>query len=133
MNQLSERQMDQHVRILGWLYIVVNALFLLLGLCGLLFFVSIGGIAAAEGDATALAVLSTIGLISLGFFALLALPGMVAGYGLLKRERWGQILALILGILSLFNAPVGTLLGIYTLFVLLQNTADPYFAAQEAA
>jgi hypothetical protein len=133
MNQLSERDMHQHVSILGWLYIIVNSIFLLLGLCGLLFFVGVGSIAAAEGDTTAFGVLGIIGIVALAFFAVLALPGILAGYGLLKRERWGQILALIVGFLSLFNLPIGTVIGIYTLFVLLQNAADPYFAAQEAA
>jgi len=133
MNQLSERDMHQHVSILGWLYIIVNAIFLLLGLCGLLFFVGVGSIAAAEGDPTAFGVLGIIGVVALAFFAVLALPGILAGYGLLKRERWGQILALIVGVMSLFNLPIGTAIGIYTLFVLLQNAADPYFAAPEAA
>jgi len=133
MDQLSEREMHQHVTILGWLYIVANAIVLLIGLCGLLFFVSIGAIGAANGDLVALGVLSAIGMVALLFFGVLALPGILAGYGLLKRKQWGQILALIVGILGVFNVPIGTLIGIYTLFVLLQNTAEPYFASQEPA
>jgi hypothetical protein len=35
----------------------------------------------------------------------------------------------VLGFFSLFNFPVGTLIGAYTLFVLLQNSATAYFAA----
>jgi len=133
MDQLSEREMHQHVTILGWLYIVANAIVLLIGLCGLLFFVSIGAIGAANGDLVALGVLSAIGMVALLFFGVLALPGILAGYGLLKRKQWGQILALIVGILGVFNVPIGTLIGIYTLFVLLQNAAEPYFASQEPA
>ena len=133
MDQLSEREMHQHVTILGWLYIVANAIVLLIGLCGLLFFVSIGAIGAANDDLVAFGVLSTIGMVALLFFGVLALPGILAGYGLLKRKQWGQILALIVGILGVFNVPIGTLIGIYTLFVLLQNAAEPYFASQEPA
>jgi len=133
MNQFSEREMDQHVTILGWLYVVTNAIFLLIGLCGLLFFVGIGSLAAFEGDPTALGVLTIIGVVALILFAVLSLPGILAGYGLLKRRQWGRILALIMGILNLFNVPIGTLLGAYTLFVLLQNAAEPYFASREAA
>ena len=132
MDQLNEREMDQHVTILGWLYVVTNAIFLLIGLCGLLFFVSIGSLAAVEGDPTALGVLSIIGLVALVLFAVLSLPGILAGYGLLKRRSWGRILAIIMGILNLFNVPIGTILGVYTLFVLLQNSAEPYFSSQEA-
>ncbi len=133
MNQLSERDMHQHVTILGWLHIVANALLLLLGLCGLLFFVVIGFAVAVDGDAVALPILGTVGLVSVLFFAVLALPGILAGYGLLKGQRWGQILAIVVGFLELFNFPLGTALGIYTLFVLLQNAADPYFKGEEAA
>jgi hypothetical protein len=122
-----------HVPIVGWLNIVANGLFLLLGLCGFLFFAGLGVFAAADsGDAVALPILGLIGTIGLLFFGLLALPGMLAGYGLLKRKKWGQILGIIDGILSLINFPVGTALGAYTLFVLFQNSASDYFEGQEA-
>lgn len=131
MNQFDERELHQHVVIVAWLNIAVNALFLLLGLCAFLTFAGIGAIAASYGDPTALAVLSIIGTASLVFFAALTVPWLVAGYGLLRRARWGQILGIVLGFLSLFNFPVGTIIGAYTLFVLLQNSATAYFAAAE--
>jgi hypothetical protein len=133
VNQLSERDMHQHVTIVGWLHIVANALFLLLGLCGFLFFFGIGFAVAVDGDAVAFPILGTIGLVAALFFAALSLPGILAGYGLLKRQRWGQVLAIVVGFLSLFNFPLGTALGVYTLFVLLQNAADPYFSSQETS
>jgi hypothetical protein len=132
MNQFDERELHQHVVVVAWLNIAVNALFLLLGLCTFLFFAGIGAIAASNGHPTALAVLSIIGTASLVFFAVLTVPWLVAGYGLLHRARWGQILGIVLGFLSLFNFPVGTIVGAYTLFVLLQNSATTYFAAAES-
>jgi hypothetical protein len=117
---------------LGWLNIAVNAMLLALGLCGLVFFVGIGFIPFVDtGDAVALGILSLIGTIGLLFFGVLALPGILAGYGLLKRKKWGQILAIIVGFLSLFNFPIGTIIGAYALFVLLQNSANEYFAGEE--
>lgn len=104
MNQLNERDMDQHVTILGWLYIISNAIVLPIGLCGLLFFVGIG---FATGDPTAFGILGTIGMVSMLFFAALALPGLLAGYGLLKRKKWGYFLGIIVGFLNLINFPVG--------------------------
>jgi hypothetical protein len=58
----------------------------------------------------------------------LALPGLAAGYRLLKRQAWGRILALVVGFLDLVNFPVSTAIGIYTLWVLLQDSAATYFA-----
>lgn len=130
MNQLNERDMDQHVTILGWLYIVSNAILLPIGLCGLLFFVGIGFVSA---DPTAFSVLGIIGMVSVLFFTALALPGLLTGYGLLKRKKWGYILGIVMGFLNLVNLPVGTAIGIYTLFVLFQDSASGYFEGQEPA
>src|SRR5207245_10130418 len=48
-----------------------------------------------------------------------ALLGFAAGWGLLRREGWARIVALIGAFLALFHPPFGTALGIYTLWVLL--------------
>lgn len=45
----------------------------------------------------------------------------VTGYALLNRASWGRILAIVAGILALFKFPLGTALGIYTLWVLLPS------------
>ncbi|MGO8793624.1 MAG: hypothetical protein ACLQLC_02280 [Candidatus Sulfotelmatobacter sp.] len=45
--------------------------------------------------------------------------GFLAGWGLMQREPWARVLALVLGFISLFNIPLGTVVGIYTLWVLL--------------
>lgn len=133
MNQLSEKELHMHVQIAGWLNIIANSIFLLLGICGFVFFAGLGVFAAADsGDAMALLILGLVGTVGLVFFAVLALPGVLAGYGLLKRKKWGQILGIVVGILSLVNIPVGTALGAYTLFILFQDSANDYFDGQEA-
>jgi hypothetical protein len=47
---------------------------------------------------------------------------------LLRRKNWGRILAIIVGVLDLANFPIGTAIGIYSLWVLLQDGASAYFA-----
>lgn len=133
MNQLDEKDLELHVPLLGWINIVSSSIYLLLGVCGFLFFTGIGLIPAAEGNPVGLYILGILGTLGLLFFGVLALPGLLAGYGLLKRQRWGQILGMVIGVLDLISFPVGTAIGIYTLFVLLQNSATDYFAAQEPA
>jgi predicted nucleic acid-binding Zn ribbon protein len=64
-------------------------------------------------------------MVSLGSITLLkAGAGFFAGWGLLRREPWARILALIVGFLALLNLPLGTALGIYTLWVLLPAQSD---------
>jgi len=53
-----------------------------------------------------------------------AVVGMLAGWGLLNYRPWARVLALILGIISLLHFPLGTALGIYTLWVLLPAESE---------
>ena len=55
--------------------------------------------------------------------------GFFAGWGLLQRESWARILALVVGFLALLNVPLGTALGIYTLWVLLPGQSDQEYRA----
>ena len=134
MNEYKERDLDTHVKVLGWLYILSSALMLVMGFLGLLFFAGIGLLSAIEStEPEAFAILTILGTLGLIFFGLLSLPGLAAGYGLLKHKSWGRILALIVGIFKIFNFPLGTALAIYTFWVLIQDDANAYFAVPKAA
>jgi hypothetical protein len=125
MNQLNQTQLQQHVTILGWVLIVGHALFLLIGL---FVFLLLGGIGAVSGDRQAVVVLSMVGTFVAGLLAVLGLPGIVAGFGLLRRQQWARYLAIVVGIFNLVNFPIGTIVGAYTLWVLFQESATAYFA-----
>ena len=59
-------------------------------------------------------VIATMTVVSAGL-------AFATGYALLNRKSWGRVVALIAGILALFKFPLGTALGIYTLWVLLPS------------
>ncbi len=63
--------------------------------------------------------------------------GFLAGWGLLHREPWARVVTLVLGFISLFHIPIGTAVGVYTLWVLLpaqsQQEYDALVAARPAA
>lgn len=126
LNSLTEQDLPQHVTVLGWLHIGSNILLLLIGAFVFFLLTAIGVI---SGDQEATTILGTVGTFIGLFMAVLAIPGMIAGYGLLKRKNWGRVLGIIVGIFSLMNFPLGTAIGIYTLYVLLQEEAPAYFAA----
>lgn len=130
MNFLNEHQLKLHVTILGWLYIVGNAIFLLIGA---FVFILLAGIGVASGDSQAMAILSVVGTVVGVLLAVLAIPGLVAGYGLLARKAWGRVLAIVVGILGLINFPIGTAIGVYALLVLLQEGATDYFMPAKPA
>ena len=115
--------MQQHLTILGVLYIALSAIGLLVAV--LVLFGVVGG-GLLSGDAQAIAVTSTVGIILTAVIALVCLPGLIGGWGLLRRASWARVLVLILGCINLLNFTFGTALGIYTLWVLtrpeVQNT-----------
>jgi hypothetical protein len=65
------------------------------------------------------------GFLSRGVFSagvVLAMFGvlhLVLAWGLFERESWARVLGLVMGFLALLRFPLGTALGIYTLWVLL--------------
>ena len=60
----------------------------------------------------------------IGFFTLVY-AGLAAftGWSLLNRKPWGRTLAIVAGVMALFKFPMGTALGIYTLWVLAPRQA----------
>jgi hypothetical protein len=123
--------MATHVKVLAVLYLVFSGLFLL---SALLLLVFLGGAATIVGTAApseeAAIAIPIIGLtgIALGVFLLaLALPGLIAGWGLLNFRPWARILTIVLSAINLLNVPVGTVLGLYGLWVLLSKDTEPLF------
>ena len=60
-------------------------------------------------------------------FLVLAALRFVTGWSLLKLQPWGRTFALVMAFTALIHPPLGTALGVYTLFVLLPDAAgDEY-------
>ncbi len=116
-----------HVRVLAILWIALSALRLLRGVGGLAVarMVRFSGDAWLEGWNWPVPhfvnhILSVIGVGLL----VLAIAGLIAGWGLLERRPWARTLAIVLAVISLFNPILGTALGIYTLWVLVRANAE---------
>ncbi|WP_436515874.1 hypothetical protein [Ekhidna sp. To15] len=50
-----------------------------------------------------------------------ALPSIIAGIGLLQKRNWGIVIALIAGCVSIFSFPFGTAVGVYSIYVFVEN------------
>jgi hypothetical protein len=99
---MNARDVQQHVTILGWLYVIGHALFLTVGA---LLFILLAGIGLAVDDPEARLVLPVVGGAVGALLILLGLPGLIAGYGLVTAKPWARVLALVIGILNLVNVP----------------------------
>lgn len=74
--------------------------------------------------------LSVIAILLLAKAAL----GFLAGWGLLQSEKWARVLALVMGFVSLFtNIPIGTALGVYTMWVLMSAESESEYNALSEA
>lgn len=112
--------MRTHLKVLGWLYLLSGALYLF---GALLAVTTLMGTGLLAGDLGAFAFLSGLGVFLAIFLVILGLPGLILGFGLLQHRSWARPLGLILGFLNLFNFPLGTILGAYTLWALFQPEA----------
>lgn len=110
--------MDKHVTLLGVVLIAAGALGLL---AAAIVFWAVAGGALFSGDMTAIATTTTIAGLIGGLIAVLSIPEIIAGIGLLKKQNWARIMALILSVINLLEIPIGTVIGIYGLWVLLKQ------------
>lgn len=118
--------MEKHLTLVA----VLNIGFGVLGiLAALIVFVILVGAGIISGDEEAMTITSIVGTAIAGFLTITSIPQIIGGIGLLKRWQWARILMLIIAVLDLFNIPFGTCIGIYTLWVLLNDETAKLFAA----
>lgn len=82
-------------------------------------------------DQEAEVVLTIVANVIIVIFVLLALPGIIAGIGLFKKKEWARILTLILSVLDLVNFPIGTAVGVYSIWALSQTETVELFKNAE--
>jgi len=107
-----------HVRLLGILWLAISALRLIPGL----FLVALGGSRLFPPDVPQF-VQALLPAIGMGFLICAGI-GIAIGCGLLTRQPWARMLAIIFGAVSLIDIPFGTAIGIYTLWVLLPAESE---------
>ena len=120
--------MRKHVEILAYLFIGFGVLTVL---GGLIMALVIAGSGALSGDETAIWVTSLVGG-GFGFFlSAIGAVSILGGWGLLKRHNWARILVIVVSVLNLPGFPIGTALGIYGLWVLLNDQAKLEFSGHQ--
>jgi hypothetical protein len=129
--------MATHVRVLGVLYIVLSALGLLGALFMSLIFGVASGIVGANAEphevAIALPIIGLTGTMLVVFLVIISLPALIAGIGLLKFRPWARILAIVMAVINLIHIPIGTIVGIYGLWVLFNKDTERLFSEAPSA
>ncbi len=124
-------RVQAHIHLLGILWLAISAFNavggMILCVVGGTLFPHLHEMGAPSNVPTGFlsAIVSTLGFIVLAKAAC----GFIAGWGLLHRESWARVVALVLSFISLFNIPLGTAIGVYTMWVLLPATSQQEYEA----
>ncbi|HXG58309.1 MAG TPA: hypothetical protein VNL91_04755 [Thermoanaerobaculia bacterium] len=116
--------MESHVKVVGVLYVILGVLGVIAGLA---LFGLIAGAGAISGDRDAFFITGTIGTIIGAFIVIMSLPSILGGIGVLRRRNWGRVLTIVLSFINLLGFPIGTAIGAYSLWVLLNDQSRPLF------
>jgi hypothetical protein len=125
LQQLQESKMKKHVTVVGAIHIGFGVLGLVLAL-GLFFVFNFakGMVGDDEVPTMVLSFLSISIPLLVGFMSTL---GLIGGIGLLAYKPWARFLVIVVAALGCLNIPIGTLKGVYSLWVLLQDDTIKLF------
>jgi len=117
--------MDVHKRILAILYIISGSL-QILGMLILSAFISliipfILDEAGPDAQWVFVWLVPFIRIIATIIILFFSIPSIIGGVGLLNNKSWALTLLLVLGCFKLFSFPIGTAIGIYTIWVYSEN------------
>jgi len=125
--------MEKHVTLVGSLHIGYSALQIVLALTGVVLVIGaglIGGLISEEG--IVFTITFVVGAIISLWILLVSLPSIVGGVALLRYKSWGRYLVLVLSVLALFSIPLGTAIGAYSIWVLLQDETAELFTSSDS-
>ena len=120
-----------HIKILGWIHVIFGVLGIAAGLVVFTILGGIAGLVGISGDSdgrVAAPILVLIGGFVLMILIVLSVPGLIGGVGLLYFKPWARILMIVLSALHILNIPIGTILGVYGLWALVNPETEALFA-----
>ena len=117
--------MEQHKKVLGIIYVITAILqIIILSLLSLLWSTIFGFIVSEiEPNEARIVefVFSIIRFIPWFIMLFISIPSLIAGFGLLNGQKWALVMALVLGCLKILSFPIGTAIGIYSIWVYLES------------
>jgi len=124
----ARMRVGEHIHLLAILWFIDGALLLIPAIVmAVLAGVVTSPLGWHGGNNVAFVIVPGLFMILCVVFLLFAALRFIAGWGLLKLEPWGRVFALVMAFIDLLHIPLGTALGVYTLYVLLPDAAgDEY-------
>jgi hypothetical protein len=122
---MEESTMKKHVTLVAALQIGFSTI----GLIGaiVIFFVFNFAGSFVQNDETATLVLNILGTALPLAIGCVSVVGLIGGIGLLSYQEWSRILVLIIAAVGCLNVPFGTMVGVYSIWVLMQDETIKLF------
>jgi hypothetical protein len=122
---MEDSKMKKHVTVVAAIQIGFAILGLIIAVA--IFFVMSFARSQVGGDDTAEMVLGFLSVSLPILFGFLSTLGLIGGIGLLAYKPWARYIVIVVAALGCLNIPIGTLKGVYTLWVLLQDDTVKLF------
>jgi len=122
---MEESTMKKHVTFVAALRIGFG----IIGIFGAfaLFFIFRFAVSFVEDVDVANTVLHFIGLFLPFAILSVSIIGLIGGIGLMGYRKWARILVLIVSAVDCLNIPLGTLVGVYSIWALMQDESIKLF------
>jgi hypothetical protein len=126
--------MKKHITVVGAIHIGFGIVGLIAAFIVLLVLIGTGVLVLSiEGDELPLTIMASVAVFVAIILGILSIPEIIGGIGILKLKNWARYLVLVIAIFNLFNIPLGTAIGIYSIWVLMQDQTESLFDAEREA
>ena len=126
---MENSKMKQHVTVVGAIQIGFSSLGLLIAVAS--FFALTFARDFAGNDEAGQMVLGFLAISVPLLFGSFSTLGLIAGIGLLAYKPWARYLVIVVSTVGCVNIPFGTVKGIYSLWVLIQDETIKLFNKNE--
>ncbi len=116
--------MEKHINVVAALHIGLSIFGIAIALIIGIVFGLIGGFIE---DPVVNKILPLIATVAIWVVIIFSIPGIIAGIGLFRRKEWARILTLVISVIKLMNIPIGTAVGAYSIWVLVQDETIALF------
>jgi hypothetical protein len=119
-----------HNKMIGIMHLIYGGFFTLMALLMLIIFGTLftalsGEIAKDPNAPPAEFFMAIFGLITFIYF-LLSIPGLIAGYAMLKKKSWARVAGIIASVVAAVSFPFGTALCVYSLWFFFGDSGRAY-------
>ena len=120
--------MKKHITAVGAIHIGFGIVGLIAAFIVIVVLVGTGLLVLSiEGDNVPLTIMGSVALFVTLILAIFSIPEIIGGVALLRYKNWARYLILIIAVLNLFNIPIGTAVGVYSIWVLMQDKTEELF------